>query len=196
VWYGRGSRYDLVMGHVIVDCRPRGGDTAISYSEMAGYTHLSPQDYALADVYTSRDPNLGNDDGALPDGDVMADLYQIIDLDPLLNPSATNGGTVNGGIGPDLHVVVDLDDPYLRDLEVILRRMGKTESIGANDDTGMDDHPPANAAARIHNHAGVEDRIFPNFYLAADDNPRLYDDSPGNHASWPNVGARINGSFW
>jgi len=66
VWYGRGSRYDLVMGHVIVDCRPRGGDTAISYSEMAGYTHLSPQDYALADVYTSRDPNLGNDDGALP----------------------------------------------------------------------------------------------------------------------------------
>lgn len=84
----------------------------------------------------------------------MADLYQIIDLDPLLNPSATNGGTVNGGIGPDLHVVVDLDDPYLRDLEVILRRMGKTESIGANDDTGMDDHPPANAAARIHNHAG------------------------------------------
>ena len=50
-----------------------------------------------------------------PDHHVVRDLDQVVDLHALLDPGAAKARAIDRGAGADLHVVVDLHDPDLRD---------------------------------------------------------------------------------
>ena len=54
----------------------------------------------------------------LPDFHVVPDLDEIIDLGPLAYHGFAQGRAVNGRAGADLHVVLDSDNPDLRNLVV------------------------------------------------------------------------------
>jgi hypothetical protein len=54
----------------------------------------------------------------LANRDVMAYLDKVIDLCSPLNPGPAEGGAIDGTIGPNFHIVINLDNPHLRDLDV------------------------------------------------------------------------------
>ena len=91
-----------------------------------------------------------------PDDDVVGDLDQIVDLSPALDPGPAEGGSIDRAVGPDLHVVINLNDPHLRDLDVpSLLILGKTKTITADDratvnnDSIADFAPVENGYARV-----------------------------------------------
>ena len=77
---------------------------------------MARDDDARAENRASRDARLRDDEAARPDDDVVADLDQIVDFRALLDPCAAEARAVNGRVGTDFDIVVDLDDTDLRDL--------------------------------------------------------------------------------
>ena len=98
----------------------------------------------------------------------MRDLHEVVDLHVAPNPGFAQRGAVHGGVGAQLHVVVDLNDADLGDFFVLRPRRGKPEAVAADDHPGMQDDPPADDRAGVNGDVGVQDGIFSNRSVAAD----------------------------
>src|SRR5262249_46850553 len=97
--------------------------------------------------------------------DIVADLYQVVDLGPLADDGVAGAAAVDGGAGADLDIVLDDDAADLRDLEMSRRSHHEAETVLADADAGMDDH--AVADERVHERGAGADRR-----VAADPNAR------------------------
>ena len=79
----------------------------------------------------------------------MGNLDEIVKLDALADHCAAHGGAVDTSVGANLHIVLDGDDANLRYLVVTLGIGGKTESVGSDDTTCVENAVVANLAVMI-----------------------------------------------
>src|SRR5688572_19263257 len=96
---------------------------------MSGHPGLTAQGRIILDNGTPRNPHLGNDDASLPDPDIMSDLDEVIDPGPLPDHRIRPRAAVDGGIRPDLHMVLDNHPPKLRHFHMPASIGGKPESV-------------------------------------------------------------------
>jgi hypothetical protein len=118
---------------------------------------------------------------------------------------------VDRGAGTDLHVVLDLDEPELRDFDVPARLEPIPEPVRADDRVRVDRDPVAENAVFVEddvreqrhvrpesaepadNNPGVNDRVRPDFGPLTHDGERP-DRHPGSEACRRvNVGTRVDG---
>ncbi len=64
--------------------------------------------------------------------DVMRNLHQVVDFDPVGNDGVIQGTAINAGIGADFNVIANDDRPQLLYFVPTACLLGKTETIGAN----------------------------------------------------------------
>ena len=74
---------------------------------MPRYARLTCQYRVIADATGTRKANLRDNDRPAPDGHVMADLHQIVDLRPFADHGFLKAGPVNGHIGADFDIRTD-----------------------------------------------------------------------------------------
>jgi len=70
----------------------------------------------------------------------VSNLNKIVDLDTLLDPRPSKPRAIHGRVCPDLHIVVNLDDPGLRNslLTPVAKFIAKP--IRSNHHSGLKDH--------------------------------------------------------
>src|SRR5262249_1565365 len=77
---------------------------------------------------------------------VVADLHEVVDLGPAADDGLAEGGPVDRGVGADLDVVLDADDPDLRDLAVAAAVPDVPEAVRTDDRAGVEDAAVPDAA--------------------------------------------------
>ena len=81
---------------------------AFSNVGMLPDAHLSPQNDIVFHHNASRETCLGCNHHILTDPAVVPDVYQIVDLGAAPDMRDLKRPSVNGGVGPDLDVILDL----------------------------------------------------------------------------------------
>jgi hypothetical protein len=81
-------------------------------ADLSGERHVAPQGGA------ARNPGLRHDDRVGADGDVVGDHHEIVDFHALADVGLAETAPVDGGVGADFRVVVDLDMPGMGDFDV------------------------------------------------------------------------------
>ena len=122
--------------------------------------------------------------------DIVAYLYEVVDLGAFTNYRVADCAPVDRGTGPDLDVVLDYNAPDLRDLEVTTSVHYESESVLANLAAGVnnnaiteqgvaDDRSCADRRAASDPDIGADDGICSydsvtaDFHARADHRPRL-----------------------
>ena len=82
-------------------------------------------------------------------------------------------GTVNAGVGTDLHMVADLHIADLRDFQVLAVLLGKAEAVSTDDRPRMQDAVSANVAVLIDLDPGVQCRAGADLHAGADNGLRV-----------------------
>ena len=117
--------------------------------------------------------------------DIVAYLYEVVDLGAFTNYRVADCAPVDRGTGPDLDVVLDYNAPDLRDLDVATAAHDKAEAILADLAARMNDDPiPEQGIAEGRSRA---DRTLASYSYVSADNRICSDDRAA-----PNFGARSN----
>ncbi len=87
-------------------------------------------------------------------------MHQVVDLDALLDPRLAETGSVDRAVRSDLDVVVDLDDPILRNLDQTGESGRKSETVGSDHSAGMDDEAAPELAEAHHAHVRIDHGVF------------------------------------
>src|SRR5437868_603177 len=88
---------------------------------------------------------------------IVADLYQIVELDARLYDSITQSSTVNTCIRANLHRVANNDTTDLRNLALCPIWQGiEAKTIRPNDGTTVDHHSASKMHPRIETDMGIE----------------------------------------
>ena len=103
-------------------------------------SNLSPDHDVIPDSHASGDTSLRRDHRIHADHHVVRDLHKIINLHPLMNPGAAEARAINRRIRSDLDVIVNLDNPKLRDFLLLAIDHFETESVGADYCPAVNDH--------------------------------------------------------
>ena len=117
------------------------------------------------------------------DHDVVSNLHKVVDLGSLTDYGVADRSTVDGGVGPDLYIVLNHHPTDLGYLLMPLRTHGEAESILTDPCSRVQDH--AIADERVNDcrmgahhavppdlHAGPDHGIGPDDRAAADLRPR------------------------
>ena len=80
----------------------------IANLDMPNDTGLTANQDTLTDPDTAGNSGLRCDDRILADHNVVRDLHEIVDLCSLLNPGSAKPGAIDGRVGADLDIIVDL----------------------------------------------------------------------------------------
>src|SRR5206468_9532020 len=94
----------------------RGYDGSRGHRDVIGDADLAGEDGAIADGARAGDTDLGDEDDVLPYLAVVSNLHEVVDLAPAPDEGVTEGCPVDGGVGPDLHVVLDTQPAHLGNL--------------------------------------------------------------------------------
>src|SRR5688500_3360191 len=87
---------------------------------------------------------------------VVGDLYQIVDLRALPNPGPAKTGTVDGGTGTNLNIVIQLHNTHLVDLEMPAPAHFIAKAIRPDHGTAVDDHAVSQHATVFDHRVGVQ----------------------------------------
>ncbi len=150
---------------MVADADPRGKDDAVTQRGTAC-------DSALADH-----------DTVAANGDVVADLDQVVDLAAFADDGIVKRTAVDGAARADLDPVLDDDPSGLRYLQVPLRAHHVAEPVLANAAAGMDDDVIANQRTKHR-------RICPDIAVPADPDPRPDHGAGPDHRSRPDFNVR------
>ena len=152
---------------------------------MVGHTHLTGQDDPVPHPRAPPYAHVGAEDAVFPDLDAVTDLHQIVELGPALDTGDPHRRPVDGGERADLHIVSDLDDADLRDLDVLpIGVPGKAKTIGSDHRIVVNRDPPANAAAFADRDAGVKRRVFADRDVAVDHDVGMKNGSCANGSAF------------
>lgn len=103
---------------------------------------------------------------------------------------AAHCGTVDGGVGTDLDIVIDLYDSYLFDLVVMsLAVRSESEAVGTHHGTRMDGAASTYAAAMIHYGAGIHGSVGTYCHSVADVGVGIYFHVLAKGYSFGHIGA-------
>ncbi len=101
-------------------------------AQMACQAHLARQHDLILQDCGAGYARLGDDDTGLTDADVVADLHQIIDPGAGADHGVLQRAAVDGGVGADLHIVLDQHAAELRDGMEAVRGDGEAEAVLAD----------------------------------------------------------------
>src|SRR6266404_454068 len=175
---------------------------------MANDAHLARHLYVVADSGAARNPGLRGNDGIFPNDHVVCDLHKIVDFYALLDPGPAEPGPIDRCVCADFDVVVDLNNPDLRNLLISAFDRFEPETIGSDDRAAVNDHPRPNFGSFTKgyiwiNHArladdgfltdvtsGADHAVVANMCTRFDDGVRLNRDSSSEFR------ARVNNCTW
>src|SRR5437899_3231380 len=83
--------------------------------------------------------------GIFPDYYVVRDLHEIVDLYALLNPGPAKTSAVDGRVRADFDIVIDLDNPELRNFLVLVIHHLKSKTVRADHHAAVNNHTRPNA---------------------------------------------------
>ena len=114
-------------------------------------SYLASEHAACTNFGGTRHACLGSHNGVLADFDIVRYLHQVVEFHATGYVCAAHCGTVDGGVGTDLDIVIDLYDSYLFDLVVMSLAVGANPKPSApTHGTRMDGAASTYAAAMIH----------------------------------------------
>ena len=184
---------------------------------MVSNSGLRSNDGVIAHLHAASKPNLTHDQAVLTNLHIVGNVHQIVDLAPLANDGWSKGTAVNGGIGTNLHIVMNDDDPHLQHLAMVTFVKDIAIAVGANHCSGMNADAASHLASWIDHHVGMEPRVIANNAVRtdvhraqqraalADGGPRadyaIRPDVRGsinlrrgiNHCGWVDPGSMLNG---
>src|SRR5262249_1469004 len=117
------------------------------------------------------DPHLSGQDVVPADPAVVGDHHQGVALRPGPDPGRPERAAVDRGARPDLHVVLDLDPPELRDLDVPPVVQPVSEPVGPDHRVRVDNRPVPDLAVVVEDGARVDRGIRPDGAITADRGP-------------------------
>ena len=153
--------------NIAVDTAGCGDLGAHADPHMALHGNLAADSDVILDGRGTGNADLGDDDAMPPDHHVVGDLDQVIDLRPLADHRIPARAAVDGGVGADLHVVLDDHSPDLRHLQMPLRSHGEAEAVLADAHTGMEDDPIADEGVG-NGHVGGNRAVPTDLHLRTD----------------------------
>src|SRR5262245_5356140 len=108
---------------------------------------------------------------------IVANLYQIIELDPRLDDRITESSTVNTRIGTNLHGIANDDASNLGDFTLCTIWQGvKAKAIRANDSTAVNGDPAPKIHPRIETDMGIQDATGADLTGCTNIGPRIHRD--------------------
>ena len=118
--------------------------------------------------------------GVAADVDVVGDLDEVVELDPVFYHRIFQCASVYRGVGADLHIVADEDPTHLGDLDPDAIVVGNPETIRSNHNPGVNDGAFTEHGAAANRDVGDEDRggpdvDFPFEYAAGSEDGALPD---------------------
>src|SRR5579859_2134294 len=113
--------------------------------QMTRDTDTAADHAPLTDRRAARNAHTTRDGGMSAYGHVVAHLYLIVQLHPMLHHRVVDGAPIDGGVRTDLHVVADPDAAHLRHLHPSARIGRETEAVGAEHRSGVQNTAPADA---------------------------------------------------
>jgi hypothetical protein len=171
-----------------------GPDTyPISNGDMTVDTDLSGKYDMISQLGATGNPHLSYQNTMLTNGYVVGDLNLIVYFGTFSNPSLAKSRSVNRSIGTNLDVIINLNDPHLRDFDMMaLFILSKAKSITADDGTTVHNNPPPkptavqNDGARIDKAFSTNGNVVTDVHATKDRGPRT-DTAMGTHAcQWAN----------
>ena len=115
---------------------------------------------------------MGRHETAPPHLGVVGEVHEVVDFCAGSDPRVSDGATVEGAIGPDLHVVPHRTCSDLRDLLGLAVDLRVAEPVHAQPSPRMHDHTASQDGVGIEDYLGVHDRVLPDPAPLADDHMR------------------------
>lgn len=107
---------------------------AVSDGHVISDADLATYDDLVADLRAAPDSGVATHDAKLSDGNIMSDLYKVIDLGALPDHSWTERSAIDTRVCPYLDIALDLDDSELRYLSKTYLRIGSiSKPVGTDD---------------------------------------------------------------
>jgi len=154
---------------------------------------LSAKNSVILDDHPAGKPYLGGHDHMPADLAVVPDMNQVVELGAISDPGVVQRPAIHARIGADLDIVSNLHPSDLRELLVVIGFHDKSESVGTDYGTRIQDDPVSqanvaiNLSSRFESALDAESRITCDESLSADDGARS-DDGPGfDHREWPDL---------
>ena len=118
------------------DCPPT--FDIVSDPNMTGNPHLAGQNYVPTYLNTARYADLSNNKGVLAHYHIMCNLNQIIDFCSALDPGFSQCRPINSAVCTYFNIIVNLNNPYLRNLYMSGFILCITETIASDNCSTMD----------------------------------------------------------
>ena len=146
---------------------------------MARDADLARQNHIVIEGGAAGNPRLGADEAMFSNNHVMTDLHQIVDLAPLAHHRAAEARPVDGGIGPDLDVVLEHDIADLGHFLVAAPAKFIAEAVRADNGSRLEPDPFAQDAFGRDRRAGHEPAVLADPGGPADKHLGLQECVPG-----------------
>src|SRR5260370_25657881 len=123
-------------------------------------------------------------------GDIVADLHEVVDFCPLAYHGVAIGATINRAPGSDFHVILNDDAADLWHFRMPVPAQCIAKAVLAETAARMNDHPVPNQ--RMQNRALRPDRtVAPDAHARPHDSMRGHDCAGPDFRAWPDDDARI-----
>ena len=175
---GGGAEHHRVRRHAFGEPRHGTNDNFVADFDVSTEADLAGEGHIVAHSCATRDADLRAEDAMPTDGHVVADLNQVVDFGAFLNPSAAEAGAVDGGIGANLDIAVDLNSAGLGDFFMTTFTEFVTKPLGADHDSIVKDHSVAHRATLAYGDVGVEMAVVTKRRFFAD-KAACFDDASG-----------------
>ena len=142
---------------------------------MISKTNLATDDRVVLDDGTACNPSLGRDDDASSDSDIVANLYQVVDLAPLADLSGTQRPSVDSCTGADLDIRFYQHVADLRKLDLRRSVQNVAETIAAHDHSCVKHNSIFQACFRIQHDSGMKNALLSNDASLSNHHSRMED---------------------
>jgi hypothetical protein len=115
-------------------------------------SNTSTEHDILSDSGTSRDARLSRDERIVAYHHVVSDLHQVVDFDALANGGSSKRRAVYGSVSSYLHVILHLDNPYLRYFNSLIAFPCVAKPVAPYDNPRMQHYSVSNPTAITHDH--------------------------------------------
>src|SRR5215472_7670975 len=105
---------------------------AVADGHMIGASNLSAEQAPLADSGRTRNSGVPGEARELADFAVVADMNLVVELDAAMQDRCTHRRAIDRRVCADLHVVLQYNDPDLRNFDQVGLLLDDTEAVGAN----------------------------------------------------------------
>ncbi len=165
---GRRAGNELTRRHTTNNQRPSGNYSIVANLQVPGNSRLPRHGDTVADGRAACDSNHGHDETVLSHNYVVTQLHQIIDLCSPTNDGSTTGGSVNGNIGSNFHIVFNNHRTDMFYLLVPVCGGDKTKPVGAEHDSRVNNTVFPHLDAILDHRVGVDDRVIPYTHIRPD----------------------------